>query len=96
MKLETLFGQEPNEMSSDQFKGENIILRNKFNGLVKRYNLELFQGKDGLLIASDDSGEILYKKIKDLEWFQWKPHVIDLKLQEVSKKLSELTGGYLW
>ena len=72
MKLKTLLGPKEGEIWTSKNKIKNIILRNKFNGLVKGLNLELFE-EDGLLIASDDSGQILYKKVNDFEWFQWKP-----------------------
>ncbi len=73
MRLDTLFGPHTREMWTSKSKFENIDLDIRFKGLVNKYNLELFKGKDGLLMANDESGQILYKKVLDYEWFQWKP-----------------------
>ncbi len=91
MKLETLLGSEENDIWTSDRKKDGIVLRLKFNSLVKRFKLDVSIEEDGLVMASDDSGVIYYKKVLDFEWFQWKPH---FSISDIAKNLCDLTDGF--
>ena len=92
MRLETLLGYEEHDIWTSKRKKDNIILKRKFCSLVKRFKLKVEKYEDGLLSAKDDSGEILYKKVMDYEWFCWKPN---LTISSVAKDIFDMTDGFL-
>lgn len=91
MKLEKLLGSKDKEIWTSKRNKKDIDLRKIFCNFVRAYNLEVFEEKDGLLIASDDSGQMLYKKILDFEWLQWKP----FNVKNTAKSIFDMTGGHL-
>jgi len=73
MKLITLFGPESHEIWTAKRHKQRSFLDRKFKTLVKKHNLSVYE-KEDCMVASDDSGEILFKKVLDYEWFLWSPN----------------------
>lgn len=98
--LESLLGDEEDEISSSDLKDKSIKLINVFHSLIVRFDLELFQEGDDLFIATDESGELLYKKVMDQEWMQWKPKITEdetiTDLVEFMLDADEEIGGKSW
>lgn len=75
MNLKTLLGTKQFErnLTEDSDYGDVWDFKEKFFKFVVDFDLNVWK-EDSCFIASDESGEMRYKKIKDFEWFQWKPY----------------------
>lgn len=91
MSLQTLLGNKRRELSTGKSRKLPISLKKKFDSLVKACDLEFYPEKNGLLRAGDDTGLIMYKKVKDFEWFGWEPW----NFEKIAEDIYNLTGGYL-
>lgn len=81
MQLKTLLGTKKLEIQTEKANQDWLEpgdLKKKYKGICKKLGLKS-EYKNGLSAAYDQTGTMLYKRIKDFEWFFFEPSCMDLE-----------------